>query len=150
MTDEERRDLDETRRLLYIALASPSTRRYNLVGTLANALRHHQSERLDRSIEETLSALIAVCEGDAEACVEAQELIEEITAKLDAPEVTPVAPALPPEVTNALAALDELLGACVDSTRHGDYYHPTLTAASVEWSRVRLSIVKAYVDQAGS
>lgn len=149
MTDEERRDLDETRRLLYAALAAPRTRRYNLVGTIANALRHHQSERLDRSIEEVLGGLIAVCEGDAEACVEAQELIEGITAKLDGPEVALAAPALPPEVTYALAALDELLGACVDSTRHGDYYHPTLTAASVEWSRVRLSIVKAYVDRAG-
>lgn len=35
-------DLDETRRLLYMAVLSPRTKRYNLAGTLVNALRHHQ------------------------------------------------------------------------------------------------------------
>jgi len=37
------RDFDETRRLLYMALAAPRTKKYNLVGTLVNALRHHHA-----------------------------------------------------------------------------------------------------------
>lgn len=35
------RDLDETRRLLYGSLAAGRTRRWELVGTLVNALVHH-------------------------------------------------------------------------------------------------------------
>lgn len=37
------RDRDETRRLLYMALYARRTDRYNLVGTLVNALAHHGS-----------------------------------------------------------------------------------------------------------
>jgi hypothetical protein len=37
------RDRDETRRLLYMALYASRTNRYNLVGTLVNALAHHGS-----------------------------------------------------------------------------------------------------------
>jgi hypothetical protein len=35
-------DLDETRRLLYMTLFTHRTKRYNLVGTIVNAMRHHQ------------------------------------------------------------------------------------------------------------
>lgn len=35
-------DLDETRRLLYMTLFAGRTKRYNLVGTIVNAMRHHQ------------------------------------------------------------------------------------------------------------
>lgn len=35
------RDVDETRRLLYGALAAGRTKRWELVGTLVNALVHH-------------------------------------------------------------------------------------------------------------
>lgn len=35
-------DLDETRRLLYMALVADKTKKYNLAGSLINALRHHQ------------------------------------------------------------------------------------------------------------
>jgi hypothetical protein len=35
-------DNDETRRLLYMALVVNRTKKYNLAGTLINALRHHQ------------------------------------------------------------------------------------------------------------
>lgn len=41
MTTEDARDLDETRRLLYMAMAASVTERYELVGTLTNALKHH-------------------------------------------------------------------------------------------------------------
>ena len=40
--DDAARDLDETRRLLYIALACGRTEHHDLAGTLINALRHHQ------------------------------------------------------------------------------------------------------------
>jgi hypothetical protein len=42
MADEAVNDLDETRRLLYLALLVPKTKKYNLAGSLVNALRHHQ------------------------------------------------------------------------------------------------------------
>jgi hypothetical protein len=35
------RDLDETRRLLYMSLYAKQTERYALVGTIVNALAHH-------------------------------------------------------------------------------------------------------------
>lgn len=39
----DRTDFDETRRLLYMALLVPQTKRYNLAGTLVNALVHHHA-----------------------------------------------------------------------------------------------------------
>jgi hypothetical protein len=39
----DRKDADETRRLLYMAIVAPQCKRYNLAGTLINALRHHYS-----------------------------------------------------------------------------------------------------------
>lgn len=151
MTDEERRDLDETRRLLYAALAASHTERYELVGTIVNALRHHQGMLLDRSLSEALSTVVEVVEGGAAAGIEAQELIEDITARLDDPEVLLAASVeLPPEITNALAALDELLGTVTELCRHRDLYHPRLTVTSVEYARAHLAVARAYVDRAGS
>ena len=37
------RDLDETRRIAYMALACRETERYELVATIVNALAHHGS-----------------------------------------------------------------------------------------------------------
>jgi hypothetical protein len=42
VTDGDRQELDEIRRLSYMALAARVTERHELVGTLANALIHHQ------------------------------------------------------------------------------------------------------------
>lgn len=42
LSDSAARDLDETRRLLYMSLVVGKTKKYNLAGTLINALRHHQ------------------------------------------------------------------------------------------------------------
>jgi hypothetical protein len=39
----DKTDFDETRRLLYMALLVPRTKRYNLAGTLVNALKHHHA-----------------------------------------------------------------------------------------------------------
>jgi hypothetical protein len=41
--DGDKTDFDETRRLLYMALLVPRTKRYNLAGTLVNALVHHHA-----------------------------------------------------------------------------------------------------------
>lgn len=59
------RDFDETRRLLYMALAAPSTKKYNLVGTLVNALRHHHAldEDNDPSAAQMMTMLISVVDG---------------------------------------------------------------------------------------
>lgn len=53
------KDLDETRRLLYMALFATRTKKYNLAGTLVNALRHHQNIGLDdRNLENIVISLI--------------------------------------------------------------------------------------------
>jgi hypothetical protein len=41
--ESRRRDLDETRRVAYMALASLETERYELAATIVNALAHHGS-----------------------------------------------------------------------------------------------------------
>lgn len=50
MEDAEAKDLDETRRLLYMAMAAGRTDRYNLVGTLTNALIHHAGLETDANL----------------------------------------------------------------------------------------------------
>ena len=47
ITDAAARDLDETRRLLYMALLCGRTKKYNLAGTIVNAIKHHQGVDLD-------------------------------------------------------------------------------------------------------
>lgn len=151
MTDEERRDLDETRRLLYAALAASRTERYNLVGTIVNALRHHQGMLLDRSLSEALSTVVEIVEGSEAADIEAQELIEDITAKLDDPEVLLAASVeLPPEITNALAALDELVMMILAGKAHMTGYYVDVPRTVAHNARARLAVARAYVDRAGS
>lgn len=60
-------DLDETRRLLYGALAASRTGRWELVGTLANALLHHsglvaEETRVPKP-DALVDRLVAVVEG---------------------------------------------------------------------------------------
>lgn len=59
------RDLDETRRLLYMALVASRTERYNLVGTLANALLHHSGYAADLTADEVLERLVSVVNGES-------------------------------------------------------------------------------------
>lgn len=40
--DRDEKDVDEIRRLLYMTLFARKTKRFNLVGTIVNAMRHHQ------------------------------------------------------------------------------------------------------------
>lgn len=84
MVDNENKaadDLDETRRLLYMALAAGrGVKRYNLGGTLINAIRHHQGVE-DPDLEEKVLGQV---EGTAvdEDWVRGQ--ISRLTAELSA------------------------------------------------------------------
>lgn len=71
-------DLDEMRRLLYMALVADKTKKYNLTGTLINALRHHQGVT-DADLEDRI---ISQVEGTAADETWARGLIDRITAAL--------------------------------------------------------------------
>ena len=79
--DGDATDFDETRRLLYMALLAPRTKRYNLAGTLVNALRHHHAVDLDADAI-TENVLSAVEGGDEASRAWVQEQIDRITAEL--------------------------------------------------------------------
>jgi hypothetical protein len=89
--DEARtKDLDETRRLLYMALLAPRTKRYNLAGTLANTLIHHvkvlSGESIEWEEENTLmDRIVRVVdgEGDEQDVAWLYEEIGQITEQLD-------------------------------------------------------------------
>jgi tRNA A37 threonylcarbamoyladenosine biosynthesis protein TsaE len=62
VSDDRARDLDETRRLLYGALAAGRTKRWELVGTLTNALVHHSGIESDPYV--LIGQLVEVVEAD--------------------------------------------------------------------------------------
>ena len=66
-------DLDETRRLLYMALAKPRTKSHELVGTLTNAICHHEGN-LGGDPEQVMDLLVQAVKGkeDGVAFVEAR------------------------------------------------------------------------------
>jgi hypothetical protein len=66
MSDDVRRDLDETRRLLYMVKAASLTNRYNLVGTLTNALSHHEGN-VGTNPDEAMANLVDAVNGDPDA-----------------------------------------------------------------------------------
>jgi len=80
LTDTDRRDRDETRRLLYMALVAPRTKRYNLAGTIINAIRHHQ--QVDISTEELIDRAVGAVEGEAGHSAWLYEQIDRLTAEL--------------------------------------------------------------------
>lgn len=82
LDETQRRDLDETRRLLYMALFRPESRWHNLAGTLANALVHHG---LKQDPDEVMGHIRALCSSaEAEASEEwARHLIDRITLRLE-------------------------------------------------------------------
>jgi hypothetical protein len=61
--EARRRDLDETRRLLYMALCAPRTKRYELAGTLINAIAHHQNAEVRGN--ELVDRVVAFVNDDA-------------------------------------------------------------------------------------
>lgn len=77
-------DLDETRRLAYMALMSKGTRNYELAATIANALVHHQQAA---SVNDALTYLTTLANdgpGETDTSEEwLNEQIAEITSKLD-------------------------------------------------------------------
>ena len=90
ITDSSATDLDETRRLLYMALLCGRTKRYNLAGTLVNAIRHHQDEFQVRlasaspgdgaALDELLNKAVAAVEGKPDGLTWAREQLERINA----------------------------------------------------------------------
>ena len=80
--DARHKDLDETRRLLYLVLAAPRTKKYNLVGTLVHALKHHQGS--ERDAGDLLEAVTHLVEGDAsdDEIAWAQEQIGRLSREL--------------------------------------------------------------------
>jgi hypothetical protein len=61
ISDEDARDLDETRRLLYMALLVPRTKKYNLAATLVNAIKYHQ--KVDVDADELMDRVVGYIEG---------------------------------------------------------------------------------------
>lgn len=60
--DGDPRDFDETRRLLYMALLRNRTEKYELAGTLVNALVHHHAVD-GLTADEAMDHVVAVIEG---------------------------------------------------------------------------------------
>ena len=80
----DKTDFDETRRLLYMAALVGKTKRYNLAGTLVNALKHHHAVD-DLDVGEITGHVVAVIEGgDGEDAGRAwlKEQIARITEEL--------------------------------------------------------------------
>ena len=80
-------DYDETRRLLYMALLAPRTKRYNLAGTLVNALKHHPAVDLDVGtiadhVVQAVNTTDAPTAGAHESQQWLREQIDRITAEL--------------------------------------------------------------------
>ncbi len=66
--DGDRTDFDETRRLLYMALLAKRTKKYNLAGTLVNALKHHHA--VDLPVNEIADYVVGVIEGSGGSITE--------------------------------------------------------------------------------
>jgi hypothetical protein len=81
--ERRRTDLDETRRVAYMALVAGTTGHPELVATVANALAHHG---LQVPFQEAAAHLATVVGGgtEGESARWLQEQIDHITAKLDA------------------------------------------------------------------
>ena len=79
-------DFDETRRLLYMALVAGRTKKYNLAGTIINALVHHHAVE-GLSAGEVTDHVVNVLEGvDVENIASSrrwvQAQIDRITAEM--------------------------------------------------------------------
>jgi len=81
--ERRRADLDETRRVAYMALIAGTTGYYELVATVGNQLAHHG---LQVPFQEAAAHLATIASGDTEgeSTRWLQEQIDHITAKLDA------------------------------------------------------------------
>jgi hypothetical protein len=75
-SDSDATDFDETRRLLYMALLRQRTEKYELAGTLVNALTHHHSVALD--VSEITEHVLNVIEGIGEDGMSKSWLVDQI------------------------------------------------------------------------
>lgn len=79
------RDLDETRRIAYMALACRETERYELVATIVNALAHHGSAINPDDAMKYVVTIVKGGPGDVgESLTWLRDEIGRITAELDA------------------------------------------------------------------
>lgn len=74
--DKRERDLDETRRLLYMASVASRTERYNLVGTVVNALVHHHAHAGISAEEATEHLLRVVRDGSEGSAAESRDWLD--------------------------------------------------------------------------
>jgi hypothetical protein len=87
LTEEDAKDLDEIRRLLYMAMLRQRTEKYELAATIVNALVHHQG--VDVPVNEVADRVIGVIEGIGDITelasneLWARNLIDRISEKLD-------------------------------------------------------------------
>jgi hypothetical protein len=72
--EDRKRDLDETRRLAYMALMSKGTRNYELAATIANALVHHQQAA---EVGDALTYLTALADGGPGDTAASEEWLNE-------------------------------------------------------------------------
>lgn len=81
LSTDRTKDLDETRRLLYMAMLRQRTEKYELAGTIVNALLHHQS--IDMSTPAVISRVLGVIEdADEDDMLWMQQQIGRISQEL--------------------------------------------------------------------
>jgi hypothetical protein len=79
ITDSGATDLDETRRLLYMALLASRTKRYNLAASLVNAIHHHQGDD-ETPLDELFDKAVAAVEGEPDGLAWARGQVARINA----------------------------------------------------------------------
>lgn len=85
LSDAAVRDLDETRRLLYMALLVSRTKKYNLAGTLVNAIRHHQHADPDEDNPAVLEdRVVAYCNGTSDSPADDAWVRDQVRRCIDA------------------------------------------------------------------
>jgi hypothetical protein len=78
--DSRHKDLDETRRLLYMALLVPRTEKYELAASLVHALVHHQ--QVAEPVEQVIEQVLAAIDGEPHAQQWLQTQIDRVTDEL--------------------------------------------------------------------
>jgi hypothetical protein len=76
--DPRQKDLDETRRLLYMLMLVSRTEKYELAGTLVNALLHHSN--LDIQPRDLTRKIVETVRGNSDDWI--YEQIDRITTEL--------------------------------------------------------------------
>lgn len=87
MANEDLKDLDETRRLLYMALCVRRTSKYELAGTIVNALLHHSDliyDLIEGDVDpkDVVDLVISAIQGDQAACGWVWETINLATSRM--------------------------------------------------------------------